>query len=92
GLYAPAARKRHQRMLAQHGNLARMKVRDAEPMEQVLLCCKACGAHAELLRRRCRKAVKGISLIKRDGVLVGGGYVQQGVERDLERGNIGDSS
>ena len=91
GLYAPAARKRHQQVLAQHGNLAGLKVRDAAPMEQVLLCCKACGAHAELLGRRCRKAVKGISLIKKGRVLGGGGYVQQGVERDLERDSVGGS-
>lgn len=92
GLYAPAARKRHQRMLAQHGNLAGVKVRCTAPVEQVLLCCNACGAYAELLGRPWRREAKGISFIKEDGAPAVSDYVQQGVERDLERGSIGDSS
>jgi hypothetical protein len=92
GLYAPAARKRHEQVLAQHGNLAGLKIRCTAPVEQVLLCCKDCGASAELLGERWRRHAKGISFIKEDGALAVSDYVQQGVERDLERGSIGDSS
>lgn len=92
GLYAPAARKRHEQVLAQHGNLAGLKIRCTAPVEQVLLCCKDCGASAELLGERWRRHAKGISFIKEDGVSAVSDYVQQGVERDLERGSIGDSS
>ena len=92
GLYAPAAKQRHQQMLARHGNLAGLKARNMSPAEMAVLCCKACGAQATLLRQHWRKTSKGNSFIKKGGGLGASGYVQQGVERDLERGSPEDSS
>lgn len=92
GLYAPAAKRRHQQMLARHGNLAGLKVRRMVPPEQALLCCRTCGAPAALVGQRWRKTFKGNSFIKKVRGLGAGDYVQQDVERDLERRSMGDTS
>ncbi|MFO3797992.1 MAG: transposase, partial [Anaerolineales bacterium] len=92
GLYAPAAKRRHQQMLARHGNLAGLKVRRMSPPEQVLLCCRTCGAPAALVAQRWWKTSKGNSFIKKSRGLGASGSVQQDVERDLERRSMGDTS
>src|SRR5690554_3488148 len=92
GLYAPAAKQRHQQVLARHGNLAGLKARRMLPPEQVLLCCRTCGTPAALVGQRWRKTSKGNSFIKKVRGLGASGSVQQDVERDLERGGLGDTS
>jgi hypothetical protein len=92
GLYAPAAKQRHQQVLARHGNLAGLKARRMLPPEQVLLCCRTCGTPAALVGQRWRKTSKGNSFIKKVRGLGASGSVQQDVERDLERGGPGDTS
>lgn len=92
GVYAPAAKQRHEKMLARHGNLAGLPIRRRVPPEQALLCCKTCGVPAELVGQRWRKTPKGNSFIKNIRALGAGGDVQQGVERDLERAGPGDTS
>src|SRR5690625_5572654 len=66
GLYAPAAKRRYQRALSQHGNLEGLQARRGLDLRTMLLCCKRCGAPAQLLGQRWRKAPKGNSIIKRD--------------------------
>lgn len=92
GLYAPAAKRRHQQVLGCYGNLAGLKARSVMPPEQVLLYCRTCGARAAVLGQRWRRTAKGNSLIKEAERLGASGHVQQGVERDLERDGPADSS
>lgn len=78
GLYAPAAKRRYQRALSQHGNLEGLQARRGLDLRTMLLCCKRCGAPAQLLGQRWRKAPKGNSIIKSARRLGASGYVQQG--------------
>jgi len=92
GLYAPAATRRYQPVLARHGNLAGLKARCITPPEQALLCGRTCGVPAALVGQRWRKTSKGNSFIKKVRGLGASDYVQQDVERDLKRGEPGDTS
>ncbi len=92
GLYAPAAKQRHRRALAQHGNLEDVKASRGLDLRTVLLCCKRCGAPARLLSQRWGKAPKGNSFIRRRRTLRAGGYVQQNVERETGRESVVDTS
>ena len=77
-LHAPAAKRRYQRALSQHGNLEGLQARRGLDLRTMLLCCKRCGAPAQLLGQRWRKAPKGNSIIKSARRLGASGYVQQG--------------
>jgi hypothetical protein len=92
GLYAPAAKRRYQQVLTCYGNLTKLNARNLVPPERVLLHCSTCGAHAMVVGRRWRRTAKGNSYIKKPARIGACGYVQQGVERDLERESPADSS
>ncbi|MFO3798110.1 MAG: transposase, partial [Anaerolineales bacterium] len=92
GLYAPAAKQQHQQVLDRYGNLAGLKARSTITPEQVLLYCSTCGVRATVLGQCWRGTAKGNSFIRNAERLGGSGYVQQGVERDLERDGPADSS
>lgn len=92
GLYAPAAKRRHARLVSLHGNLEGHKATRGVDLQSVVLCCKACGAPGKLLWQAWRAMPKGNSLIKSRPALGAGGTVQQRVEADNERGEFVDSS
>lgn len=92
GLYAPAAKRRHARLLSLHGNFEGRKAPLGVDLKSVVLCCKVCGASGKLLWQAWRATPKGNSLIKSGPTLGAGGTVQQRVEADNERGGFVDSS
>ena len=89
GLYAPAAKQRHERALVRHGNLEGLKVQRGLDLKTVLLCCKRCGAPAKLIGQQWRKAPKGNSYIKSGRRLGAGGTVQQGDDADVANVALG---
>lgn len=91
GLYASAS-KQHAQALKRFGNLDGQRTKSGVVAMDRLVCCKRCGAPAELIGQRWRKLEKGISYIKQRVGIGAGGHVQQGVESDNERDVFGDSS
>lgn len=91
GLYGSAS-KDYEAILAQFGNLEEQYTKTCVDPQRRLVCCKRCGEPGLLIGQRWRQSKKGISYIKRGVRDSASGSVQPGVERDLERGGLDDTS
>jgi hypothetical protein len=91
GLYASAS-KDYEAILAQFGNLEGQNLKTCVDKEHRLVCCKRCGEPGLLIGQRWRQSKKGISYIKTGVRDCASGYLQQDVERDLEREGPDDTS
>lgn len=92
GLYAPAAKQKHQLGVAKHGTLAEVSGGASLDIVVMLLYCKTCGCLARLTHCRWPRSEKGNSINR--GVLPdrASNYAQQVDEADIAKGSLDDTS